>query len=155
MHARTHTRTQIQRLICINFAKHILFIFTHTHKHSHTVTVKVKHTHSQSHTHARTQTRVIARANRLAAPVKRSVLVERTLAGGKGRQQLRSVHRQTTIPSGVGYLKLTVAKVRVGTLVTTTCLQGKGPAASAPRARTHALGLSVCMCLRLYVMHWQ
>jgi hypothetical protein len=74
------------------------------------------------------------------------VLVERTLAGGKGKRQLQSARRQTTIPSDVGYRILKVAKVIA---FPTTCLQATGPAASAQRDRTHALGLSVCMCLQV------
>ena len=97
-------------------------------------------------------------AHRLAAPSHRLVLVARTIAGGKGkRRQLHSARRQTTVPSDVGYRILDI--VVVGNsyvsrpiptqVVPTTCLQGTGPAASPPHTRTHALGLTVCMCLQV------
>ncbi len=82
--------------------------------------------------------------------------MKRTLAGGKGRKrQLHSARRQTTIPSGVGYCRPNLAQEPAFTIGTTTGLQGTGPAASAPHTRTHALGPSVCLCIRLYVMQWQ
>jgi len=143
---------QIQRIICINFASHIIIFaererererVTLTHTHSHT------HTHSQSHTHVRTRC-ASSHAHGRATPVNRLLLVIRTLAGGEGRKRhLHSARRQTTIPSRLGYRILKGAEERVGSKVTTTILQGTGPAASAPHTRTHALGLSVCMCLRL------
>jgi hypothetical protein len=127
-----------------------IIIFSHTHS----VTDKVKHTHSHSHTRLRTLILF------LAAPVPRSFLVDRTLAGGEGRKrQLHSARRQTTVPRDVGYPRPSLAQEPAFTIETTTGLQGTGPAASAPHTRTHARGLCVCLCLyqclRLYVMQWK
>jgi hypothetical protein len=107
-------------------------------------------THSQTHLHEHRY--ASSHAHRLAAPLHRLVFVARTIAGGKGkRRQLHSARRQTTFLSDVGYRILVIVvagnayvsrPIPTQVVRPTTCLQGTGPAASAPQTRTHARSLT-------------
>jgi hypothetical protein len=133
------------------------------HIHSSTL---YAHTHAStdeplSQTHMHEHRYASSHAHRLAAPLNRLVLVARTIAGGKPkgkRRQLHSARRQTTVPSGVGYRILVIVvggnsyvsrSIQTRVVIPITCLQGTGQAVSAPHTRTHALGLTVCMCLKV------
>jgi hypothetical protein len=140
-HARAHARTHADT------ASHMHNFSSYSHAHTNT------HTHTQVHsitvnTHMHERKYASSHAYRRETPSNGRVIVARTLAGGKGRnRQIHSARRQTTIPSGLGYRRHNAAYEIDGGIVTTTCLQGTGPAASAPHTRNNRLGLSVCTCL--------
>ncbi len=129
----------MQHLICI-YAHHTHHFFTRARAHTHT------QIHTSSHSY------------RCETPSKIIHLVEGALAGCKGRRrQLHRARRQTAFPSAMvqplEVVEPVLSRAEVNPQVDgpfvhgpSTCLPGTGPAASAPRTRTHALA-KVCVCV--------
>ena len=106
-----------------------------------------------SRAHARTHTQRYASSHSYSCetPSKIIHLAEGTLAGGKGRwRQLHRARRQTAFLSAMvqplEVVETVLSRAEVNLQVDgpfvhgpSTCLPGTGPAASAPRTRTHAL----------------